>query len=44
MLEIPAAHYLPVDAARIPTGEIAAVVGTPFDFRRPRTLRAPAGH
>jgi len=44
VLEIPAAHYLPVDAQLIPTGEIAAVDGTPFDFRTPRSLRAPAGH
>lgn len=43
VLEIPAAHYLPVDAHLIPTGEIAAVGGTPFDFRHPRSLRAPAG-
>jgi aldose 1-epimerase len=28
----------------VPTGEIAPVAGTPFDFRRPRSLRAPAAH
>jgi aldose 1-epimerase len=38
-LEIPAAHYLPVDEALIPTGEIAAVAGTPFDFRIARPVR-----
>jgi aldose 1-epimerase len=37
-LEIPAAHYLPVDANKIPTGEIAPVAGTPFDFRDPRRI------
>jgi len=39
-LEIFADAYLPVDGARIPTGEIAPVTGTALDFRRPRTLRA----
>lgn len=32
-LQIQAEHYLPVDAEAIPTGEIAAVDGTAFDFR-----------
>ncbi|TDQ86495.1 aldose 1-epimerase [Dongia mobilis] len=40
LLEVPAAHYLPVDAHLIPTGEIAAVGGTPFDFRVARSIRA----
>lgn len=40
LLEVPAAHYLPVDAHRIPTGEIAPVAGTAFDFRKPRSIRA----
>lgn len=39
-LEIPAAHYLPVDAHLIPTGEIAPVAGTPFDFRTSRPVRS----
>ncbi len=39
-LEIAASAYLPVDRERIPTGEIAPVAGTAFDFRSPRTLRA----
>lgn len=43
VLEIPASHYLPVDAHRIPTGELASVAGTPFDFRPGRILRAPEG-
>ena len=33
MLRIPAAQYTPVNAALIPTGELASVEGTPFDFR-----------
>jgi aldose 1-epimerase len=36
-----ASHYLPISEARVPTGEIAPVAGTPFDFRRPRALRVP---
>jgi aldose 1-epimerase len=43
VLEIPASHYLPVDAHRIPTGEIAPVCGTLFDFRPGRALRARDG-
>jgi aldose 1-epimerase len=43
-LRIAAAHYLPVSSALIPTGEIAAVAGTPFDFRDGSVLRAPASH
>jgi aldose 1-epimerase len=41
-LRIPAAHYLPVREGLIPTGEIAPVEGTPFDFRRQRVLAPPA--
>jgi aldose 1-epimerase len=37
-LQIAAPAYLPVDAANIPTGEIAPVTGTAFDFRRPRPI------
>ncbi|WP_028913735.1 aldose epimerase family protein [Pseudorhodobacter ferrugineus] len=37
-LQINADHYLPVDAGLIPTGQIADVTGTPFDFRRPVPL------
>ena len=32
-LMIAASHYTPVDSTLIPTGEIAPVAGTPFDFR-----------
>lgn len=38
-LEIPAGAYTPVDADLIPTGEIAPVAGTPFDFRQSRPVR-----
>ncbi|MCX4914546.1 aldose epimerase family protein [Streptomyces sp. NBC_00687] len=37
-LEIAAARYTPVDAGLIPTGELARVGGTPFDFRRAKTV------
>lgn len=35
---IKASHYLPIDAQSIPTGEIAPVEGTPFDFREVHTI------
>ena len=35
--------YTPSDAELIPTGEIRAVAGTPFDFRATRTIRNPSG-
>lgn len=38
-LQIDADHYTPVTEDLIPTGEIAAVAGTPFDFRNPRPVR-----
>ena len=38
VLLIDADHYLPVDQGLIPTGQIAAVDGTPFDFRTPRPI------
>lgn len=31
-LQVEATHYIPVDEDLIPTGEIAPVTGTPFDF------------
>jgi aldose 1-epimerase len=37
-LTIEAEHYLPIDEAYIPTGVVAAVAGTPFDFREPATV------
>ena len=34
-LEINADHFTPVDVTLIPTGELAPVEGTPFNFRKP---------
>ena len=34
--------YTPADEELIPTGEIRAVAGTPYDFRNPRSIRNPA--
>jgi aldose 1-epimerase len=39
-LTIDADRYTPVDAALIPTGQLAAVEGTPFDFRKPAAIGA----
>ncbi len=36
---INADRYTPVDDTLIPTGEIASVAGTPFDFRAPKPIR-----
>ncbi|HVU92028.1 MAG TPA: aldose epimerase family protein, partial [Jatrophihabitans sp.] len=38
LLEVAADAYPPVDHVSIPTGEVAAVAGTPFDLRRPTRL------
>ncbi|MFX0555178.1 aldose epimerase family protein [Maribacter sp. CXY002] len=38
IVEIDADHYLPVDSGLIPTGELASVEGTPFDFRQPKMV------
>lgn len=40
VVELNASAYTPVDAELIPTGEIAPVDGTPFDFRRPTAIGA----
>jgi aldose 1-epimerase len=37
-LWIDAPRYTPVDAGLIPTGDLAPVAGTPFDFRQPRPI------
>jgi aldose 1-epimerase len=37
-LTIFADHYLPIDEGSIPTGAITSVTGTPFDFRRPKSI------
>ena len=39
-LTINADRFTPVDAALIPTGELAPVDGTPFDFRKPTAIGA----
>lgn len=39
-LTINATRYIPVDATLIPTGELAPVEGTPFDFRKPAKVGA----
>lgn len=39
-LAILADHYLPTDATAIPTGTIAPVADTPFDFREPQAIGA----
>jgi aldose 1-epimerase len=38
VLTIPADHFLPTDAAAIPTGAFTPVADTPFDFREPRVI------
>ena len=40
VLMIPADRYTPVDATQIPTGELAPVEGTPFDFRKATAIGA----
>jgi aldose 1-epimerase len=40
LLRLKADHYTPVDATLIPTGEIAPVAGTPFDFTRATAIGA----
>lgn len=37
-LWLPASHYIPIDELSIPTGEVASVEGTPFDFREPHPI------
>jgi aldose 1-epimerase len=40
ILYLNASKYTPVDAQLIPTGELANVEGTPFDFRKPTPIGA----
>jgi aldose 1-epimerase len=40
-LRLPSDFYVPVDDELLPTGEILAVEGTPFDFRELRPIGAP---
>jgi aldose 1-epimerase len=46
VLQLDASRYTPVDATLIPTGEIAPVAGTPFDFQQPTPIgdRIDADH
>jgi aldose 1-epimerase len=43
ILTIHADRYTPVDSTLIPTGELASVAGTPFDFRSPTAIGARIG-
>lgn len=38
ILTLNADHYMPTDAGQIPSGEIAPVDSTPFDFRIPKAI------
>jgi aldose 1-epimerase len=38
ILKVNADRYTPVDRTAIPTGKLASVAGTPFDFRTPRAI------
>jgi aldose 1-epimerase len=40
VVQINATKFTPVDATLIPTGELKAVEGTPFDFRKPTPIGA----
>lgn len=42
-LTLAGSFYTPVDTALIPTGEVIAVSGTPFDFRTPKAIGAEIG-
>jgi aldose 1-epimerase len=42
-LTLEADRYTPVDATLIPTGQLAPVAGTPFDFRKPTAIGARIG-
>jgi len=40
VLQLDADRYTPVDDTLIPTGELAPVEGTPYDFRKPTAIGA----
>ncbi len=40
LLTIDADRYTPTDETQIPTGQLAPVAGTPFDFRKPTAIGA----
>jgi aldose 1-epimerase len=44
ILMLAADFYTPIDATRLPTGEIAPVAGSPLDFTVPAALGARIGH
>ncbi len=43
VLQLNASRYTPVDSTLIPTGELATVAGTPFDFRTATAIGARIG-
>ncbi len=43
-LTLAADRFTPVDSTLIPTGELAEVAGTPFDFRAPHRIGERIGH
>lgn len=38
VMHVKASHFIPIDSLSIPTGEIADVSGTPFDFRQAHAI------
>ncbi len=42
-LMLNAKHYTPIDQGLIPTGELASVLGTPFDFRKSKAIGRDLG-
>ncbi len=42
-MQLPASSYTPADATLIPTGVIAPVTGTPFDFTMPKAMGEDIG-
>lgn len=42
-MKINAKRYTPIDEISIPTGELASVVGTPFDFTEPKEIGRDIG-
>lgn len=43
VLQLDASRYTPIDSSLIPTGELAPVAGTPFDFRTPTAIGTRIG-
>lgn len=40
VLQLECSRYTPLDAKRIPTGQVVSVQGTPYDFRKPTPIGA----